>query len=215
MPAPAPVAIGPGHDGGLGRSGPSAFGAGPSVHSGDPAGMIQALRKSGRGGGSAVSFLFSTHTGKLTYRLKAVGIGDAACDVRTVPPPRRSPRRRPARSNTKRAASATCPIPIFSSAVTRRLRSTLGRSGTSPGYGAGADRRTEGRSLVRRTARAACRHEIYQPPRGFWWARLAQEAYFPRDRDGHRAPTPAADIIGAVPCDGRAPGAGIDRPPIG
>ena len=44
---------------------------------------------------------------------------------------------------------------------------------------------------------------------------LANEADFPWDSDGYKAPTPAADIIDGIPYDGRAPNAYLDSLPIG
>jgi len=44
---------------------------------------------------------------------------------------------------------------------------------------------------------------------------LANEADFPWDSDGFKAPTPAADIIDGIPYDGKAPNAYIDSLPIG
>lgn len=44
---------------------------------------------------------------------------------------------------------------------------------------------------------------------------LANETDFPWDSDGFKDPTPATDIIDAIPYDGRAPNAYIDRLPIG
>ena len=44
---------------------------------------------------------------------------------------------------------------------------------------------------------------------------LANEADFPWDSDGYKAPTPAADIIDGIPYDGRAPNAYLESLPIG
>ena len=44
---------------------------------------------------------------------------------------------------------------------------------------------------------------------------LANEADFPWDSDGYKAPTPAADIIDGIGYDGRAPNAYLDTLPIG
>lgn len=44
---------------------------------------------------------------------------------------------------------------------------------------------------------------------------LADEADFPWDSDGYKAPTPAADIIDGIEYDGRTPNAYIDSLPIG
>ena len=43
----------------------------------------------------------------------------------------------------------------------------------------------------------------------------AEEGEFPFESDGYRAPTPATDVIDAIPYDGRAPNAYIDSLPIG
>ena len=44
---------------------------------------------------------------------------------------------------------------------------------------------------------------------------LADEADFPWDSDGYKAPTPAADVIDGIPYDGRAPNAYLESLPIG
>ena len=44
---------------------------------------------------------------------------------------------------------------------------------------------------------------------------LADEADFPWDSDGYKAPTPAGDIIDGIPYDGRTPNAYLDSLPIG
>ncbi|MDC0660790.1 CmpA/NrtA family ABC transporter substrate-binding protein [Leisingera sp. SS27] len=44
---------------------------------------------------------------------------------------------------------------------------------------------------------------------------LADEADFPWDSDGYKAPAPAEDIIDAIPFDGKTPNAYIDSLPIG
>ncbi len=44
---------------------------------------------------------------------------------------------------------------------------------------------------------------------------IANEADFPWDTDGFKAPTPAADIIDGIPFDGRTPNAYLDSLPIG
>ncbi|MEL7253689.1 MAG: CmpA/NrtA family ABC transporter substrate-binding protein [Pseudomonadota bacterium] len=44
---------------------------------------------------------------------------------------------------------------------------------------------------------------------------MADEADFPWDSDGFKAPTPAADIIDGIPYDGRAPNAYLESLPIG
>ncbi|PHQ80021.1 MAG: nitrate ABC transporter substrate-binding protein, partial [Thalassobium sp.] len=63
--------------------------------------------------------------------------------------------------------------------------------------------------------------EVYRPDIYLEAARLlvdeglANEADFPWDSDGFKEPTPASDIIDAIPYDGRAPNAYIDSLPIG
>ncbi|MCB1331779.1 MAG: nitrate ABC transporter substrate-binding protein, partial [Maritimibacter sp.] len=44
---------------------------------------------------------------------------------------------------------------------------------------------------------------------------LADEADFPWDSDGYKAPTPAEDIIDGIPYDAKAPNAYLDSLPIG
>jgi len=44
---------------------------------------------------------------------------------------------------------------------------------------------------------------------------LANEADFPWDSDGYKAPTPAADIIDGIPYDGKTPNAYLESLPIG
>ncbi|MCO6381131.1 MAG: ABC transporter substrate-binding protein [Vannielia sp.] len=44
---------------------------------------------------------------------------------------------------------------------------------------------------------------------------LANEADFPWDSDGYKAPTPATDIIDGIPYDGKAPNAYLESLPIG
>ena len=44
---------------------------------------------------------------------------------------------------------------------------------------------------------------------------LVNEADFPWDSDGYKAPTPAGDIIDGIPYDGKAPNAYLDSLPIG
>ena len=44
---------------------------------------------------------------------------------------------------------------------------------------------------------------------------LANEADFPWDSDGYKAPTPAEDVIDAIPFDGKAPNAYLESLPIG
>ncbi|AVO37986.1 CmpA/NrtA family ABC transporter substrate-binding protein [Pukyongiella litopenaei] len=44
---------------------------------------------------------------------------------------------------------------------------------------------------------------------------LADAADFPWDSDGYKAPTPAADVIDAIPYDGRTPNAYLESLPIG
>jgi len=62
---------------------------------------------------------------------------------------------------------------------------------------------------------------VYKPEIYLEAARLlvkegrANEADFPWDSDGYKAPTPAADIIDAIPYDGAAPNAYLDSLPIG
>jgi nitrate/nitrite transport system substrate-binding protein len=63
--------------------------------------------------------------------------------------------------------------------------------------------------------------EVYRPDIYLEAARLlvddglADEADFPWDSDGYKAPTPAADIIDGIAYDGRAPNAYLDSLPIG
>ena len=63
--------------------------------------------------------------------------------------------------------------------------------------------------------------DVYRPDIYLQAARLlvdegmADEAAFPWDSDGFKAPTPAADIIDGISYDGRAPNAYIDSLPIG
>lgn len=63
--------------------------------------------------------------------------------------------------------------------------------------------------------------DVYRPDIYLEAARLlveegmANEADFPWESDGFKAPTPASDIIDAIPYDGRAPNAYIDSLPIG
>ena len=63
--------------------------------------------------------------------------------------------------------------------------------------------------------------EVYRPDIYLEAARqlveggMANEADFPWDSDGFKAPTLASDIIDAIPYDGRAPNAYIDSLPIG
>jgi nitrate/nitrite transport system substrate-binding protein len=65
-------------------------------------------------------------------------------------------------------------------------------------------------------ARSVYKPEIYlQAARLLVEEGLADEADFPWTSDGYRAPTPAADVIDAIPFDGRAPNAYIDSLPIG
>ena len=44
---------------------------------------------------------------------------------------------------------------------------------------------------------------------------MANEADFPFDSDGFKAPTPAADIIDGIGYDGRSPNAYLESLPIG
>ncbi|WP_316014602.1 CmpA/NrtA family ABC transporter substrate-binding protein [Roseobacter sp. HKCCA0434] len=65
-------------------------------------------------------------------------------------------------------------------------------------------------------ARSVYRPDIYlDAARSLVEDGLADEADFPWDTDGYRAPTPAADIIDGIPFDGRQPNAYIDSLPIG
>jgi len=65
-------------------------------------------------------------------------------------------------------------------------------------------------------ARSVYKPEIYlEAARMLVDEGLADAADFPWDSDGYRAPTPAADIIDAIPYDGRAPNAYLDSLPIG
>ena len=63
--------------------------------------------------------------------------------------------------------------------------------------------------------------EVYKPEIYLAAARLlvdeglANEADFPWDSDGYKAPTPAADIIDGITYDGRAPNAYLESLPIG
>ncbi|HBM58391.1 MAG TPA: nitrate ABC transporter substrate-binding protein [Citreicella sp.] len=66
------------------------------------------------------------------------------------------------------------------------------------------------------TAESVYRPDIYlQAARMLVDEGLAPEDGFPWDSDGYKAPTPAADIIDAIPYDGRAPNAYLDSLPIG
>ena len=66
------------------------------------------------------------------------------------------------------------------------------------------------------TAKSVYRPDIYlQAARMLVDEGLAEEADFPFDSDGYKAPTPAADIIDGIPYDGRQPNAYIDSLPIG
>ena len=66
------------------------------------------------------------------------------------------------------------------------------------------------------TAKSIYRPDIYlQAARMLVDEGLAEEADFPFDSDGYKAPTPAADIIDGIPYDGRRPNAYIDSLPIG
>jgi len=65
-------------------------------------------------------------------------------------------------------------------------------------------------------ARLLVRPDIYlQAARLLVDEGMADEAAFPWDSDGFKAPTPAADIIDGISYDGRAPNAYIDSLPIG
>ena len=66
------------------------------------------------------------------------------------------------------------------------------------------------------TAKSVYRPDIYlQAARMLVDEGLANEADFPFDSDGYKAPTPASDIIDGFPYDGRQPNAYIDSLPIG
>jgi len=66
------------------------------------------------------------------------------------------------------------------------------------------------------TARRVYRPDIYlKAARSLVDEGLADEAGFPWDSDGYKAPTPASDIIDGIPYDGRAPNAYLDSLPIG
>ena len=66
------------------------------------------------------------------------------------------------------------------------------------------------------TAKSVYRPDIYlQAARMLVDEGLANEADFPWDSDGYKAPTPAADIIDGIPYDGKAPNAYLDSLPIG
>lgn len=65
-------------------------------------------------------------------------------------------------------------------------------------------------------ARSVYRPDIYlEAARMLVEEGLVDEADFPWDSDGYRAPTPAADIIDGISYDGRKPNAYIDSLPIG
>ncbi|MCT8997155.1 CmpA/NrtA family ABC transporter substrate-binding protein [Chelativorans intermedius] len=65
-------------------------------------------------------------------------------------------------------------------------------------------------------ARTVYRPDIYlEAARMLVEEGLVDEADFPWDSDGYRAPTPAADIIDGISYDGRKPNAYIDSLPIG
>ncbi|WP_223427050.1 CmpA/NrtA family ABC transporter substrate-binding protein [Tateyamaria pelophila] len=65
-------------------------------------------------------------------------------------------------------------------------------------------------------AREVYKPEIYlEAARMLVDAGLANEADFPWDSDGYKAPTPAGDIIDGIPYDGRAPNAYLESLPIG
>ncbi|MFD2856960.1 CmpA/NrtA family ABC transporter substrate-binding protein [Seohaeicola zhoushanensis] len=66
------------------------------------------------------------------------------------------------------------------------------------------------------TARKVYRPDIYlQAARMLVDEGLANEADFPWDSDGYKAPTPAEDVIDHIPYDGKAPNAYLDSLPIG
>jgi len=65
-------------------------------------------------------------------------------------------------------------------------------------------------------ARSVYRPDIYlDAARALVDEGLADESDFPWDSDGYKAPTPAADIIDAIPYDGKAPNAYLESLPIG
>ena len=65
-------------------------------------------------------------------------------------------------------------------------------------------------------ARSVYKPEIYlEAARLLVEEGLANEADFPWDSDGYKAPTPAADIIDGIPYDGRTPNAYLENLPIG
>ncbi len=65
-------------------------------------------------------------------------------------------------------------------------------------------------------ARSVYKPEIYlQAARLLVEEGLANEADFPWDSDGYKAPTPAADIIDGIAYDGKAPNAYLESLPIG
>ena len=66
------------------------------------------------------------------------------------------------------------------------------------------------------TAKSVYRPDIYlQAARMLVDEDLANEADFPWDSDGFKAPTPAADIIDGIAYDGRTPNAYLESLPIG
>ncbi|MEH6739268.1 MAG: ABC transporter substrate-binding protein, partial [Sulfitobacter sp.] len=66
------------------------------------------------------------------------------------------------------------------------------------------------------TAKDVYRPDIYlQAARMLVDDGMASEADFPWDSDGFKAPTPASDIIDAIPYDGSAPNAYLESLPIG
>lgn len=66
------------------------------------------------------------------------------------------------------------------------------------------------------TAKSIYRPDIYlRAARMLVDEDMANEADFPWDSDGFKAPTPAADIIDAIPYDGRTPNAYLESLPIG
>ncbi|MCD9147326.1 CmpA/NrtA family ABC transporter substrate-binding protein [Pseudophaeobacter flagellatus] len=66
------------------------------------------------------------------------------------------------------------------------------------------------------TAKSVYRPDIYlQAARMLVDDNQANEADFPWDSDGYKAPTPAADIIDGIAYDGRSPNAYLDSLPIG
>ena len=75
---------------------------------------------------------------------------------------------------------------------------------------------TKSDSWYDEVAKSVYKPEIYlEAARLLVEERLANEADFPWDSDGYKAPTPAADIIDGIPYDGRTPNAYLESLPIG